>query len=273
MANHRTTLSGLPSSLSDAEGLLAALETAIEQKCLLVYYQPQLDTKTNSFIHMEALVRWNHPLRGMISPAIFVPLAERSGLIEAMTGLIIDQVKADLDEWRSDNVVKSIAINISAAFFADVESSERLLAKLEQLSDHARSITFELTETAIVENKKLARECLERLRSLGFSISLDDFGTGHASLSYLLEFPIDEIKIDRSFVSQIRTSEKSLQIVRSVLFLAKALGLDVVAEGIETYEELRIIAELGCSRFQGYYFSPAVPKCQLEVREQWTVAA
>lgn len=273
MANHISALSNLSSLLSDAEGLVTALETAIEEKSLLVHYQPQLDTKSNSFVHLEALVRWNHPLRGMISPAIFVPIAEQSGLIEAMTELIIDQVKSDLDEWHRDNVVKTVAINISAAFFADAETAGRLFAKLKQLREHASSVTLELTETAIVENKKLARECLEELRGLGFSISLDDFGTGHASLAYLLEFPIDEIKIDRSFVSQIGKSEKSLQIVKSVLFLAKALGLDVVAEGIEKFEELQIISELGCSRFQGYYFSPAVPKCQLEVCTQWKISA
>ncbi|MBX9567910.1 MAG: EAL domain-containing protein [Candidatus Obscuribacterales bacterium] len=269
----KRTTRDVPSLLADADNLLFELEKAIKERSLAVYYQPQLDTKTGSLEHFEALVRWCHPQRGFVSPAIFVPLAEQSGLIESLTELIIDLVKADLDIWNIDGMFRSVAINISASFFADVEIAERLFAKLESIKEHAKAVTLELTETAMVENRILAREFLERSRELGFKISLDDFGTGHASLAHLLDFPIDEIKIDRSFVSQVRESEKSLQIIRSVLFLASALGLDVVAEGIERIEELRVISELGCSRFQGYYFSPPVPKCQLDEAAAWKESA
>lgn len=248
------------------------LKNAIRERSLDVHYQPQIDLRDGSCGHFEALLRWNDSKRGFVSPATFVPIAEEMGLIDEITAFVIERVVSDLKNWqRADLPVKSVAINVSAGHFENEERAERLLQWLTRESFPTNSITLELTETAMLRHTDVARKYLQTLQEKGFKIALDDFGTGYSSIAYLLEFPISTIKIDRSFVTTIRTSFKGQAIIRALVDLAKVIGVDIVAEGVEHPEELRVLEAMGCQFAQGYIFSKPLSEAQTiqYLRRQW----
>ena len=260
-----TTQRKLSTQVFDAAQLVTELKNAIEAKSFEVFYQPQYDQRSNSFAQLEALLRWNHAEMGFIPPSVFIPLAEECQLIEELTEIVIDRVADDLKHrFSGECSVKTLAINISARLISDEESAMRLLRKIDSLSDFAESIVLELTETSMVQNKTSAKAFLNAARNRGFRIALDDFGAGHSSLQYLLEFPIDYLKIDRSFVQNLFVCEKSRKIIASIVALSSSLGLELVAEGVETQEDLQMLLKLGCSKFQGFYFSKALPSWQVQ---------
>jgi len=251
-------------SENDITSFREDLRYAIQNKRLEVHYQPKVDLRDGSNGHFEALVRWNDSKMGFVSPAAFIPIAEEMGLIDEVTKIVIDRVVFDLCSWRQSGVpVKSVAINISARHFSNEERAKTLMSWLTQESFPTEFITLELTETAMLCHPDIARKYLHMLHYIGFRIALDDFGTGYSSVTHLLDFPISEIKIDRSFVTDICQSFKCQAIVRALSGLAKALSIDIVAEGIEHLDALAVLQTLGCSFGQGYIFAKPLPEAQV----------
>ncbi len=237
------------------------LINAIRNQLFDVYYQPQISLKDDTCTNFEALLRWKDPELGVISPAVFIPAAEDLGLIDEITLIVIERVTAALCRWQSHRLpVQSVAINISACHFDEPECAERLLQKLLQSSKRTSALKLELTETAVLSNPELARGYMQKLHDSGFNIALDDFGTGYSSFAYLRDLPISSIKIDQTFVKGMLGSNRSLAIVRSLVELAAVLDMQVVAEGIESREQARLLRSIGCDFGQGYYFSKAMPE-------------
>jgi len=247
--------------MADAEMIQTALPKAIRNKELDVFYQPQLNVPSGTSTHFEALVRWKHARFGFISPATFIPVAEEQGLIEDLTDFVLNRVADDLRDWQNAGMlVESVSVNVSAKSLANPLSAVRLLGALNDIVAFAPYIVLELTETALVENVDLARLYMDEFKRLGSKIALDDFGSGYASMRYLLEFPVDIVKIDRCFVSTLHASAKSQVIVKSIMALGEMLGLKVITEGVETADEFELLVSLGCKDIQGFYFSKPLPK-------------
>jgi len=241
------------------------LRLAIEHKEFVLYFQPQLDLASLRVVGVEALIRWDHPERGCLSPFHFLPLAERTGLIIPIGSWVIQASCEQRAHWNAAGMPPfPISLNVSAEQFASGLVARQLRNTLEGLSLNGAEIHCEVTETCMIRKAKETREQLEELRRLGIRIALDDFGTGYSSLTTLGEFSIDVIKIDRSFVSGIGSDPKKLSIVAGIVALAESLGLDTVAEGIETEDELALVRDLGCKRGQGYLFSKPLPAAELE---------
>ncbi len=223
---------------------------------LELHYQPIFDLGRRQVTACEALMRWTHPDLGAISPAVFIPLAEETGLIGPLGEWAIRQACQDAVQWPEH---VSVAVNLSAAQFT---SSNILAVADEALRTSglsARRLEFEVTETLLLKDEPKTRETLHDLRLLGISIALDDFGTGYSSLSYLRSFPFDTIKIDQTFVRDLPDHRDSVAIVRAIADLAKTLGMRTIAEGVETLAHLEKVEAAGCDEAQGYYFSRPVP--------------
>jgi diguanylate cyclase (GGDEF)-like protein/PAS domain S-box-containing protein len=244
--------------------LLGELRTAIEEDQLLLHYQPTLDLRTGFVRTVEALVRWQHPEHGLMPPAEFIELAEVSGTIQVLTRWVITTAIRQLVEWQKHGLELAVAVNLSVRNLYEPELVPWLAGVLAQFGVDAKSIEFEITESELMDDPLLAMEVLGRLKALGVATSIDDFGTGYSSLSYLKHLPIDQLKIDRSFVGNMVHDESDLTIVRSTIDLSHNLGLVVVAEGVEDPETLQLLAELGCDRAQGFVLSRPVPGASLE---------
>jgi diguanylate cyclase len=231
---------------------------------LEVHFQPQCNAQGQA-LGVEALVRWRHPRLGAISPASFVPLAERNGLIVPLGEQVLRKSCAFAQSWQGRPALAHLqmAVNVSALQIADEAVFERLLDIVRAQALPAASAKFELTESVFAEHAERVRRLLERCRADGVSTSLDDFGTGYSSLAYLSQLPFDQLKIDQSFVKALGHSERSRQVARTVVQLGQRLGMEVIAEGVETQEQLALLLEMGCQRFQGYLFSRplAAPDC------------
>ncbi len=239
--------------------LESALRAALDDRQFRLAYQPQLDVVSGRVVGAEALIRWHHPELGEISPARFVPIAEESGLIRPLGDWVLDTVCEQLTEWRAAIPVR-VSINLSIDQLRDPAAFlERAEGCIRNARVDPRRIEFEITETLLASNVAEHADVLRRLGALGCAIAVDDFGTGYSSLSYLKRLPIDTVKIDRSFVRDIVTDPDDLAIVSAVVAMAKHLKLDVVAEGVESAQQLIVLRELGCDRYQGFLFSPAVP--------------
>lgn len=221
------------------------------------HYEPIVDLGSGQIRGAEALARWSHPKRGLVSPAEFIPVAEDMGMIESLTSALLPLICADAAAWNAVGDPSGISVNLSAR-----ELNEGFVARLAEAIAQSgldpRRVTVELTETAMVEHPDQALEVLRAIKALGVTLSLDDFGTGFSSLSYLQRFPIDNVKIDRSFVSELPHSERARQLVGAILSMARALNLDVVAEGVETIEQANMLAEMGCLKQQGYLYARAL---------------
>jgi PAS domain S-box-containing protein/diguanylate cyclase (GGDEF)-like protein len=255
---------GLYSGRSDTESperlaLLAELRQSIKSDGLLLHYQPKISSQTGEICGVEALVRWRHPERGMVPPGDFIPLAERTGLIKPITYWVLDAALRCIAQWRAAGIEIPIAVNVSAINLRDPEFLDRVIELGRQWPDELRLLAFELTETALMSDPARAHEMLSRIGALGVRVFIDDFGTGYSSLSYIATLPIHALKIDRSFVEKMTMQAEHRAVVAATISLAHSLGLKVVAEGIETDEQLDLLIRQGCDEIQGYYFSHPLP--------------
>jgi diguanylate cyclase (GGDEF)-like protein len=238
------------------------LRQAIEQKEFCVYYQPIVCLQTGSLAGFEALVRWNHPRRGVVSPADFIPVAEETGLIVPIGEWVLTEACAQVRQWQVDSPSHrslSLSVNLSARQVAQPDLLERIKEALETSKLNPHCLKLEITESVVMENAEAAALMFKQLRSLGVQLSIDDFGTGYSSLSYLHRFPLNYLKIDRSFVMRL-TTDNDNAIVRTISTLARNLGMEVIAEGIETEEQYQQLKMLGCEYGQGYLFSRPVAR-------------
>jgi EAL domain-containing protein (putative c-di-GMP-specific phosphodiesterase class I) len=238
------------------------LRHALEQGEFVLYYQPEIELATRRIVGLEALIRWSHPERGLVPPMDFIPFAEESGLILPIGDWGLSEVCKQIQKWcLIDPTHQSlrVCVNLSARQFARVGLADHVEALLRQSGVSSRQLGLEMTESSLIPDMDTAHEVLGNLRRLGVSLLMDDFGTGYSSLSYLHAFPIDVLKIDRSFVGRMTEGDQPLQIVRTIIELARVLGMDVVAEGIETREQYRLLRNLGCRFGQGFYFARPLP--------------
>jgi diguanylate cyclase (GGDEF)-like protein/PAS domain S-box-containing protein len=234
------------------------LRKAVDAQQFLVYYQPEVILRTGKVVGYEALVRWKHPQRGLVMPGEFLPVAEETGLIVPLGRLVMREACRQMAEWHRmfpQQQFLTMSVNASSRELADPDLVANISRILEETGLAAKSLRIEVTESSIMENQDLSSSTLLRLRELGINLEIDDFGTGYSSLSRLHEYPFSTVKIDRSFVKDLETETESLHLVETILRLADGLGLNVVAEGIETKEQLAKLASLGCSYGQGYYFA------------------
>jgi len=235
------------------------LNTAIENNQLVLYYQPKVDLKTNRLSGVEALVRWEHPKHGLLVPDEFIPLAEQSGLIKPLTIWVLhhalDECQRCLDRGHDIRV----SINLSMANLSDLSFADEILEILNQHSVSSGCLKLEVTETALMEEPDNVISALHRLNAMGLRISIDDFGIGYSSLTYLQQLPVNELKIDKSFGLSLIDDANSVVIVRSTIDLAHKLGLRVVAEGVESKDTLDLLNQLGCDAVQGYYLGKPMP--------------
>jgi diguanylate cyclase (GGDEF)-like protein len=243
--------------------LLGELRRAVESGELELHFQPKADLGTGRVVGVEALVRWRHPERGLIPPDEFVPLAERSGLIAQLTAWVLDAGLRQTALWRARGWELSLAVNVTVRDLCGDELVDRVSEGLTRYGVPASALQLEVTEGSLFNESPRARQTLRRLEALGVSLSLDDFGTGWSSLVQLRSLPVSEIKIDRSFVSRMDVDPSDLAIVRSVIDLARGLGMRVVAEGVEDVATWRRLSALGCDRAQGWWLSPALPAEEL----------
>ena len=236
------------------------LRQAIERNEFCVYYQPIVSLETGRLAGFEALVRWNHPRRGLVSPADFIPVAEETGLIVPIGEWVLNEACARVRQWQIDSPSHrslSLSVNLSARQVAQPDLLNRIKEALENSKLNSHCLKLEITESVAMENAEAAAQMFKQLRSLGVQLSIDDFGTGYSSLSYLHRFPLNYLKIDRSFVSRL-TTDNDNAIVRTISTLARNLGMEVIAEGIETEEQFQQLKMLGCEYGQGYLFSRPV---------------
>jgi len=245
--------------------LSSELRHAIEDHQLVVHYQPKIDLATSEMTGVEALVRWQHPDLGLIAPDEFIPVAEEAGLIKALTMEVLDQALERSREWRDEGLAAQMSVNLSARSLVDADLPAAVARLLDRWGLDGSSLTLEITETAIIEDQEIATSILAELHDLGVRLSIDDFGTGYFSLSGLRKLPVDEIKIDRGFVSAMSSEEKDAFIVRSTITLGKNLGFRVVAEGVEDLETFEELRRLGCDDAQGFLMSRPLPADELLV--------
>jgi diguanylate cyclase (GGDEF)-like protein len=235
--------------------LLRDLRQAIDNKQFELFYQPKIDARSGQVTAAEALLRWHHPVRGMLGPDLFIPLAERHGLIGALGNWVIEDACRQARVWRERGLKMRVAINLSVFQMRQNDLVERIQAALARHGVNPSRLTCEITESVAMEDTQVTQRTFERLGRAGIHLSIDDFGTGYSSLSYLRRLPATELKIDRSFVMDLDSSADARAIVDAVLKLAHAIGLKVVAEGVETVRQRDILLELGCDEFQGYLFA------------------
>jgi diguanylate cyclase (GGDEF)-like protein len=245
--------------------LLAELRSAIQSGQLVLHYQPKITLADGGerVTGVEALVRWNHPTRGLLPPSEFVPLAERSGAIGDLTRWVLDTALRQCRAWRDAGLDLTMAVNLAAPNIADATLPDAVAALLERHGVPGDRLECEISEHTVMADPVRATDVLARLRALGVRLSLDDFGTGHSSLAYLKRLPLDEVKIDRSFVAGMAEDENDAVIVRSTIDLARNLGLSVVAEGVETAEIMDGLAALRCDTAQGFHVSRPLPADRL----------
>ena len=246
--------------------LLGQVRAALERGEFVVYYQPKVDIQSRRIIGVEALVRWQHPEHGLLPPMRFIPLIEQTALVGPLTLHVIEQALMQLVAWRSSGIDLELSVNLSARNLVEAELPGRIAALLEQHGVPAERLTVEITESAAVIDRGRAVAGLETLRASGVGVSIDDFGTGNASIEYLATLPASEIKIDRSFVTDILEDRRSEAIVRSTIELARNLELTVVAEGIESEAVMGHLAALGCEVGQGYFISRPLPADELSAQ-------
>ncbi|HEX4152635.1 MAG TPA: EAL domain-containing protein, partial [Steroidobacteraceae bacterium] len=250
------------------------LRHAIALQQLKIHYQPKSDVVTGRISSVEALLRWRHPIRGMVSPSDFIPLAEESGLILAIGEWVLREACRQAREWQRAGVpFLRVAVNVSPVQFRQSIFLQTLRRALLDFDLEPQYLEIELTETTVMVNAEGSVEILEELSRMGVVVSIDDFGTGYSSMSYLRRFPIDKLKIDRSFISELTTNAADASIVRAIISLAHSLRLKVVAEGVETLEQLEQLRKLGCDQYQGFYRSAAVPADEIEEAVRLSIEA
>jgi diguanylate cyclase len=241
------------------------LRRALPMNQFEVHYQPKSDVASGRVNSVEALLRWRHPRRGLVSPAEFIPLAEENGLILSIGEWVLREACRQAQGWqRMALPFLRVAVNVSPVQFRQSNFLQAVRTALLDFDLEPQYLEIELTETTVMDNAEGSVQILEELSRMGVVVSIDDFGTGYSSMSYLRRFPIDKLKIDRSFISDLTTNSADSSIVQAIISLAHSLGLKVVAEGVETGEQLERLRELGCDQYQGFFRSAAVPAAEIE---------
>ncbi len=253
---YRVFSPAMDAAAAERRDLESDLRRAIANDELSLHYQPQVTTGGRDLVGFEALARWSHPVRGMVPPSVFVPLAEESGLILALGEWVLRAACREAATWSRP---LKIAVNLSPLQFQQAELAERVLAILTEAGLSPRRLELEITESVIINDMARALHILRRLKDLGISIAMDDFGTGYSSLATLQAFPFDKIKIDRAFVGHVEGSPQAAVIVKAVLGLGRSLGMGVVAEGVETFDQMRFLTNEACDEVQGYLIGKPQP--------------
>ena len=243
--------------------LQSELRHAIERGELELHFQPKIGGRSGRVTGAEALLRWRHPERGMVSPVIFVPLAERFGLIGALGQWVLDSACRQIRQWQDAGTILPVAVNLSVHQLRRDDLVPRIRQALEQHRIDPKLLTFEITESAAMEDTQTTMRSFSELSALGVSLAIDDFGTGYSSLAYLRRLPATQLKIDRSFVHDLDQSVDALAVVKAVVSLAHALGLEVVAEGVETDHQRDVLVQLQCEQLQGFLFARPMPAADL----------
>ncbi len=236
---------------------------ALENNELALHYQPLIDMKTNDIVGFEALMRWEHPERGFISPGVFIPIAEETGLIVSASVWALNESCKALKRIESKSGWKdflTMSVNFSSTDFASEDFVDTVYNTLSATDVAPNQLTLEITERILMQQPETAKKTLEMCREAGMHIAIDDFGTGYSSLSYLHSFPIDILKIDRSFVVDMFKNEKNIELIRSIIGLGKNLNMSIVAEGVENKEEVDTLKYLGCDKAQGFYYAKPLPE-------------
>jgi EAL domain-containing protein (putative c-di-GMP-specific phosphodiesterase class I) len=245
------------------------LRAALQAQDFVLHYQPQV-AGDGQLTGAEALVRWQHPQRGIVSPAEFIPVAEETGLIVPLGLWVLETACAQLAQWagRPERAHLTIAVNVSAHQFRQSDFVEQVVAALQRTGANPRRLKLELTESLLVNDIEQTIERMFTLKAKGVGFSLDDFGTGYSSLTYLKRLPLDQLKIDQSFVRDVLVDPNDAAIAKTIVGLAQSLGLSVIAEGVETQAQKDFLASNGCHAYQGYFFSRPLPIAQFEAFAQ-----
>lgn len=252
---------------ADRLALDSDLRQALAQKQFVLHYQPIVSLEAEKLVGLEALIRWQHPTRGLIGPSEFIPMAEANGFIDSITQWTIYEACSQLAEWRHHAPPRfslGLSVNLSPFSLRRPELFQWVKDSLQRAKLPPHCLTLEIVETALIQDAELAKSVFTDLRSLGIRVSLDDFGVGYSSLGYISEYPIDILKIDHSFVNRITETHKVASVVGAVSNLARELEIDLIAEGIETREQSNILKQLGCRYGQGFFFSEAIPPQELQ---------
>jgi len=254
--------------------LVPRLRNAIEQRELQLYFQPQLDLKTGQVVGAETLIRWPLEGVGFVSPDDFLPVAERTDLIRPLTRLVLEEAVAQCARWRQAGHHMRVSVNLSARNLLEHDLADHISELVRSAGLPAGALRVELTETALLTRAEEAATALRTLRDTGVGVALDDFGTGHSSLSYLTTLPVDEVKIDKSFVLDLGVDPVAERVVRAIVELGVSLDLEVVAEGVETSRHCDLLLQMGCGLGQGFFFARPMPPGQFEAwlgeHRRWT---
>jgi EAL domain-containing protein (putative c-di-GMP-specific phosphodiesterase class I) len=240
--------------------LEADLRLALELREFLLHFQPVVEIATGRIVGCEALVRWHNPRRGMVAPGDFIPLAEETGLIVPLGAWVLREACSQAKAWQNEGLPPiKVAVNFSARQFRQIDLIDEVQAALAEANLAPGMLELELTESMIMHDPDGAAETMHQLKKLGVGLSLDDFGTGYSSLNYLRRFPVDYLKIDRSFITDVASDPSGAAVATSIVAIAHRLGIGAVAEGVETWGQLDFLANCGCNAFQGFLFSKPLP--------------
>jgi diguanylate cyclase (GGDEF)-like protein len=272
--NYQCFSAGMKSVALERVSLESELHQALKLGQFELFYQPKVDTASGDIHSAEALIRWRHPQRGLIPPLQFIPLAEECGLIHEIGAWVLREACRQCAVWqRAGQLPLRVAVNVAASQFRRGDLFEVVRGALQEAQLDPRFLEIELTESAVMTNPEDSAAILEQLSRMGVLVSVDDFGTGYSSMSYLRRFPIDKLKIDRSFITDLTTRADDASIVQAIVSLAHSLRLKVVAEGVETVEQLKFLQSVGCDQYQGYHFSPPLPASEFaELVSSWQKA-
>jgi diguanylate cyclase (GGDEF)-like protein len=261
--NYQCFAAGMEAMTLEHVSLESELHEALKLQQFELYYQPKADVASGDVHSAESLIRWRHPQRGLIEPAQFIPLAEECGLIRDIGAWVLHEACRQCAAWQRAGLPSlRIAVNVAASQFRGGDLLEQVRSALGQARIDPRCLEIEITESTVMTDPEESAAILEQLSRMGVLVSVDDFGTGYSSMSYLRRFPIDKLKIDRGFVKELTTREDDASIVQAIISLAHGLRLKVVAEGVETPQQLKFLQSLGCDQYQGYHFSPPLPAAE-----------
>jgi EAL domain-containing protein (putative c-di-GMP-specific phosphodiesterase class I) len=257
---------GMEAEIADRLEMERELRQAIERNELELYYQPKIDFSTGDLVGAEALVRWNHPTDGILGPNVFIPLAEESGLINRLSDWVLEQGAGQLHDWLSAGYKLTLALNLSVKDLMAEELHDQLKSLVSRHSLPKNVLELEITESTLMNHPELMSTELVKIKSMGISVAIDDFGSGYSSLNYLKRLPVDVLKIDRSFIQDIETDPSDSAIVSGIVGLAQNLDMKTVAEGAETEGQREILRTLGCDSFQGYLVAKPLPAADFEAQ-------
>jgi diguanylate cyclase (GGDEF)-like protein len=250
---------GMEAEIAKRLKLEQELRKAIDSDQLVLHYQPKVDFKTGELVGAEALVRWEHPLKGLVPPDVFIPLAEESGLINQLTDWVLENVAMQSKHWLDQGHSLVLAVNLSVKDLVQEDMHTKLESLIKRNELPMNVLELEITESTLMDHPELMIQELNKIKKMGITVAVDDFGSGYSSLNYLKKLPVDVLKIDRSFISDIESDPNDSAIVAGIIALAKNLGMSTVAEGVETEAQRYILQNLGCDSFQGYLVSKPVP--------------